>query len=147
MNYYYVFFLMSRRSPRSTRTDTLFPFTTHFRSPVSVRTAPLWLMEIAPAESRPPAKSLRNMAAALTAQAMAAGRRAYRALSRDRGLVRARMVFRSLRAIAVRSRPRTQPAQRRHTWPLPASDLRLVRVRNIRLIPPVRPRIGLRGRR
>src|SRR3546814_3201325 len=53
-------------------------------SPVSVRTAPLWLMEIAPAESRPPAKSLRNMVAALTAQAMAAGRRAYRALSRDR---------------------------------------------------------------
>src|SRR3546814_17948623 len=27
-----VFFLMIRRPPRSTRTDTLFPYTTHFRS-------------------------------------------------------------------------------------------------------------------
>src|SRR3546814_20064860 len=34
-NYYYnrcVFFLMIRRPPRSTRTDTLFPYTTLFRS-------------------------------------------------------------------------------------------------------------------
>src|SRR3546814_20413009 len=30
--YYYVFFLMIRRPPRSTRTDTLFPYTTLFRS-------------------------------------------------------------------------------------------------------------------
>src|SRR3546814_5069923 len=29
------FFLMIRRPPRSTRTDTLFPYTTLFRSPVS----------------------------------------------------------------------------------------------------------------
>src|SRR3546814_2663492 len=29
---YYVFFLMIRRPPRSTRTDTLFPYTTLFRS-------------------------------------------------------------------------------------------------------------------
>src|SRR3546814_2505269 len=29
----YVFFLMLRRPPRSTRTDTLFPYTTLFRSP------------------------------------------------------------------------------------------------------------------
>src|SRR3546814_15692394 len=29
-----VFFLMIRRPPRSTRTDTLFPYTTLFRSPV-----------------------------------------------------------------------------------------------------------------
>src|SRR3546814_20824123 len=28
-----LFFLMIRRPPRSTRTDTLFPYTTHFRSP------------------------------------------------------------------------------------------------------------------
>src|SRR3546814_13474696 len=28
----YVFFLMKRRPPRSTRTDTLFPYTTLFRS-------------------------------------------------------------------------------------------------------------------
>src|SRR3546814_16342630 len=31
--YYYFFFLMIRRPPRSTRTDTLFPYTTLFRSP------------------------------------------------------------------------------------------------------------------
>src|SRR3546814_11618723 len=29
----YVFYLMVRRPPRSTRTDTLFPYTTLFRSP------------------------------------------------------------------------------------------------------------------
>src|SRR3546814_7691810 len=32
MLYYYFFFLMIRRPPRSTRTDTLFPYTTLFRS-------------------------------------------------------------------------------------------------------------------
>src|SRR3546814_5534051 len=31
----FVFFLMIRRPPRSTRTDTLFPYTTLFRSPGS----------------------------------------------------------------------------------------------------------------
>src|SRR3546814_12652882 len=31
----YFFFLMIRRPPRSTRTDTLFPYTTLFRSPVA----------------------------------------------------------------------------------------------------------------
>src|SRR3546814_4070620 len=30
-----IFFLMIRRPPRSTRTDTLFPYTTLFRSPVT----------------------------------------------------------------------------------------------------------------
>src|SRR3546814_14577572 len=30
---YFIFFLMIRRPPRSTRTDTLFPYTTLFRSP------------------------------------------------------------------------------------------------------------------
>src|SRR3546814_841471 len=30
--YFYFFFLMRRRPPRSTRTDTLFPYTTLFRS-------------------------------------------------------------------------------------------------------------------
>src|SRR3546814_953429 len=33
MFYFLVFFLMIRRPPRSTRTDTLFPYTTLFRSP------------------------------------------------------------------------------------------------------------------
>src|SRR3546814_8414429 len=31
----YFFFLMIRRPPRSTRTDTLFPYTTLFRSPLA----------------------------------------------------------------------------------------------------------------
>src|SRR3546814_15653345 len=35
----YFFFLMIRRPPRSTRTDTLFPYTTLFRSRLPV---PLW---------------------------------------------------------------------------------------------------------
>src|SRR3546814_20995263 len=35
---YFFFFLMIRRPPRSTRTDTLFPYTTLFRSaPVDIR--------------------------------------------------------------------------------------------------------------
>src|SRR3546814_4972280 len=33
MYYMFFFFLMIRRPPRSTRTDTLFPYTTLFRSP------------------------------------------------------------------------------------------------------------------
>src|SRR3546814_16200343 len=32
---FFFFFLMIRRPPRSTRTDTLFPYTTLFRSPVN----------------------------------------------------------------------------------------------------------------
>src|SRR3546814_88010 len=32
----FVFFLMIRRPPRSTRTDTLFPYTTLFRSPAAL---------------------------------------------------------------------------------------------------------------
>src|SRR3546814_1750391 len=34
------FFLMIRRPPRSTRTDTLFPYTTLFRSPVCAASSP-----------------------------------------------------------------------------------------------------------
>src|SRR3546814_19683678 len=34
---YIVFFLMIRRPPRSTRTDTLFPYTTLFRAALSLR--------------------------------------------------------------------------------------------------------------
>src|SRR3546814_19970168 len=33
----FIFFLMIRRPPRSTRTDTLFPYTTLFRSPRPIR--------------------------------------------------------------------------------------------------------------
>src|SRR3546814_17465335 len=35
----FVFFVMIRRPPRSTRTDTLFPYTTLFRSPAHLRLA------------------------------------------------------------------------------------------------------------
>src|SRR3546814_18256343 len=35
--YFFFFFLMIRRPPRSTRTDTLFPYTTLFRSAVLPR--------------------------------------------------------------------------------------------------------------
>src|SRR3546814_11577064 len=34
---YYLFFLMIRRPPRSTRTDTLFPYTPLFRSAAALR--------------------------------------------------------------------------------------------------------------
>src|SRR3546814_12720827 len=35
--YIFIFFLIIRRPPRSTRTDTLFPYTTLFRSPDHAR--------------------------------------------------------------------------------------------------------------
>src|SRR3546814_13876826 len=37
LNIVFFFFLMIRRPPRSTRTDTRFPYTTLFRSPVETR--------------------------------------------------------------------------------------------------------------
>src|SRR3546814_2084096 len=40
--YNYIFFLMIRRPPRSTRTDTLFPYTTLFRSCRSRVNEPSW---------------------------------------------------------------------------------------------------------
>src|SRR3546814_19199446 len=43
------FFLMIRRPPRSTRTDTLFPYTTLFRSDAAVRGAPAPLTQDAAA--------------------------------------------------------------------------------------------------
>src|SRR3546814_4784725 len=39
MSLYFIFFLMIRRPPRSTRTDTLFPYTTLFRSVARVSNA------------------------------------------------------------------------------------------------------------
>src|SRR3546814_12043397 len=55
--YLYFFFLMIRRPPRSTRTDTLFPYTTLFRSDRRVR------------PDRPPGRSDPEHAAAQLAQA------------------------------------------------------------------------------
>src|SRR3546814_12197242 len=51
----FVLFLMIRRPPRSTRTDTLFPYTTLFRSEDLIRLA-LQRFE-APAAAKPPAAS------------------------------------------------------------------------------------------
>src|SRR3546814_10120912 len=46
-----LYFLMIRRPPRSTRTDTLFPYTTHFRSMhVGGNAAPVSGGQMAPAE-------------------------------------------------------------------------------------------------
>src|SRR3546814_15129848 len=39
LSFIFFFFLMIRRPPRSTRTDTLFPYTTLFRSPIMSRHA------------------------------------------------------------------------------------------------------------
>src|SRR3546814_14869472 len=39
--YYVMCFLMVGRTPRSTRTDTLFPYTTLFRSPVGANDGPI----------------------------------------------------------------------------------------------------------
>src|SRR3546814_5457758 len=40
MSFFLFFFLMIRRPPRSTRTDTLFPYTTLFRSPAVLPVLP-----------------------------------------------------------------------------------------------------------
>src|SRR3546814_1166968 len=48
------FFLMIRRPPRSTRTDTLFPYTTLFRSAAVARWAqPRWAVRRAQCRARP----------------------------------------------------------------------------------------------
>src|SRR3546814_13953297 len=53
--YVFVFFLMIRRPPRSTRTDTLFPYPTLFRSPMSLTSqVGKWVDEVA--ELTEPAK-------------------------------------------------------------------------------------------
>src|SRR3546814_15497292 len=57
---YVFFFLMIRRPPRSTRTDTLFPYTTLFRSHPLRLGAKLWLA------LRPPADPLRRRLAPRT---------------------------------------------------------------------------------
>src|SRR3546814_8986738 len=49
---YIVFFLKIRRPPRSTRTDTLFPYTTLFRSPVPVSELPVAIDDVRAAAER-----------------------------------------------------------------------------------------------
>src|SRR3546814_17745038 len=58
LSYFFVFFLMIRRPPRSTRTDTLFPYTTLFRSQQICHTSSLLRgrtgpFRLAPARIRP----------------------------------------------------------------------------------------------
>src|SRR3546814_14401626 len=52
--YYLFFFLMIRRPPRSTRTDTLFPYTTLFRSVLCSIAAPVGAQPALPAAIPPP---------------------------------------------------------------------------------------------
>src|SRR3546814_3685701 len=54
---YFIFFLMIRRPPRSTRTDTLFPYTTLFRSRVILPSPPTG------ARTRPPDGGTRDRSA------------------------------------------------------------------------------------
>src|SRR3546814_3382469 len=56
MSYYLVFFLMIRRPPRSTLTDTLFPYTTRFRSKPENRLRNLQRHEAVPIRLRPEIK-------------------------------------------------------------------------------------------
>src|SRR3546814_19433912 len=49
--YFFVFFLMIRRPPRSTRTDTLFPYTTLFRSLTDAYQTSFLSVEDAPAKT------------------------------------------------------------------------------------------------
>src|SRR3546814_12481157 len=51
--HFFLFFLVIRRPPRSTRTDTLFPYTTLFRSPFTIRSAPCIRRCAAPTRMRP----------------------------------------------------------------------------------------------
>src|SRR3546814_9363262 len=55
MSFFFFFFLMIRRPPRSTRTDTLFPYTTLFRSqqhPLAVDIADLQRRHLGDAQPR-----------------------------------------------------------------------------------------------
>src|SRR3546814_9437832 len=61
----FFFFLMIRRPPRSTRTDTLFPYTTLFRSPLLETVGELppwaeWIAGFAP-DTSPPAPPVGSM--------------------------------------------------------------------------------------
>src|SRR3546814_5522302 len=56
---------MVRRPPRSTRTDTLFPYTTLFRSPASLRPAVVWARRDQPSFHTDPANAGRNAEAAV----------------------------------------------------------------------------------
>src|SRR3546814_1241854 len=49
--YSFFFFLMIRRPPRSTRTDTLFPYTTLFRSPTAIPASGAWSLRTAAGRS------------------------------------------------------------------------------------------------
>src|SRR3546814_13989836 len=76
-----IFFLMIRRPPRSTRTDTLFPYTTLFRSSCSAS----WRSRCpgrARRKSRRPRRSRRDAGAARSSRPVD-GRRRIRDLGRD----------------------------------------------------------------
>src|SRR3546814_16915097 len=70
---FFLFFLMIRRPPRSTRTDTLFPYTTLFRSPHRLR------------RHRPPPAGARGLAGPAAAGLPAGGARRHPARPGGRG--------------------------------------------------------------
>src|SRR3546814_15273391 len=77
-----VFFLMGRRPPRSTRTDTLFPYTTLFRSLLRVRRGAA-AADPLQARPRPPALCRQAQHPAAAARVAGAGLRRARAHERD----------------------------------------------------------------
>src|SRR3546814_2804550 len=95
---------MIRRPPRSTRTDTLFPYTTHFRS-AGDRMERLCPTQVARRRNRRRLKSLRNMVAAPIRQQ----------IGRDGQLglrpARLQQTARRLRSAAVRSEEHTSELQ------------------------------------
>src|SRR3546814_7853669 len=62
ISFIFFFFLMIRRPPRSTRTDTLFPYTTLFRSPARRRRAPAGSSVLRPARALPGWRRRRTIA-------------------------------------------------------------------------------------
>src|SRR3546814_18914567 len=101
---FYFFFLMIRRPPRSTRTDTLFPYTTLFRSgrraerggaaerPVRVRGVPAGEVRCAPSAPGSPGRRAADAAVlrVLASHRGHAGRLRCRVRRRPRGRGRAR---------------------------------------------------------
>src|SRR3546814_4854876 len=87
----YFFFLMIRRRPRSTRTDTLFPYTTPFRSTDELRADPRrWHRDQLRRRRPDPGRGFASRQDADLRLPGAALRRARGELSADRGRPRAR---------------------------------------------------------
>src|SRR3546814_14069769 len=81
--------LMIRRPPRSTRTDTLFPYTTLFRSRADVLVRPVARFAVDPAAAQPGARGAQHVHLDVVAHVQHLSRRAVQARARgmeDAGL-------------------------------------------------------------